>query len=399
VNYTYTTNTLTFTNGQLTKFVSVPVIPVPGTNGLTDLLLQLSNPTGFATLGAPQSAKLYIIDSDAVNETPGMPDTTYSPFAGFNNTVYALTLQTNHQLLAGGDFTMANGVTRNRIARLNSDGTLDSEFSLPSSTWGASGSVRAIAMQADGRILVGGFFTNFNTVARGHVARLNQDGTLDNIFDPGAGADNPVYAVAQTFVNGVPKILAAGAFASINGTTFNGIGRMEDTGVPDTAFNPGGRGANATVYALALQPDGKIVIGGDFTTYNGLTNLNHLARLNPDGSADTNFNVGGFGASASVRAIAVRLDGKIIIGGLFTNVNGTTLNHLARLNPDGSLDASFTPGIGANDAVFALGIQTDSRIVVGGEFTFCSGVTRSRVTRLNPDGHGGSVHQLRRGRQ
>ncbi len=386
VNYVYTTNTLVFTDGQLTRFVTVPIIPVAGTNGLTDLVLQLSNPSGLATLGSPNPAKLYIIDSDAVNETPGMPDSTYSPIAGFNDTVYALALQTNNQLVVGGDFTMANGVTRERIARLNSDGTLDAEFSLPSSTWGANGSVRAIAVQADGRILVGGFFTNFNTVARGHIARLSRDGTLDNIFNPGSGADNPVYAVAQTFVNGVPKILAAGAFASINGSTFNGVGRMEDSGVPDTTFNPGGLGANATVYAMAVQPDGKIVIGGDFTTYNGMANMNHIARLNVDGSADTNFNVGGLGASDSVRAIVVQLDGKILLGGLFTNVNGVVFNHIARLNADGTADSSFTPGIGANDAVFALGVQTDSRIVVGGEFTFCSGVTRSRITRLNPDG-------------
>jgi uncharacterized delta-60 repeat protein len=135
-----------------------------------------------------------------------------------------------------------------------------------------------------------------------------------------------------------------------------------------------------------VQPDGKIVIGGNFTTYNGLANFNHIARLNPDGSADTNFNVSATGPNDSVRALALQLDGKIVIGGIFTNVNGQAFNHVARLNADGTVDASFVPGLGANDSVFALGIQSDNRIVVGGEFTQCSGVTRNRITRLNPDG-------------
>ena len=82
----------------------------------------------------------------------------------------------------------------------------------------------------------------------------------------------------------------------------------------------------------------------------------------------------------------MQLDGQIIIGGLFTNVNGSILPHVARLNADGTVDASFNPGMGANDAVFSIGVQTDNRIVLGGEFTLASGVTRNRITRLNPDG-------------
>ena len=131
VNYLLATNTLTFTNGQVSEYFTVPVIDDGTTNnpsGPKNLFVQLSNPTGAATLGSPTNSTLYIIDSDAVNEPPGSPDTTYSTTAGFNNTVYALALQSNNQLLAGGDFTMADGVPRNRIARLNSDGTLDAEF-------------------------------------------------------------------------------------------------------------------------------------------------------------------------------------------------------------------------------------------------------------------------------
>jgi uncharacterized delta-60 repeat protein len=385
-DYTGITNTLTFTNGQLSELINVPILPT--TNGLVDLFLQLST-NGLVTtaaLGNPTNATLYIIDSGTVNEPPGSGDPTYSPFAGFNGDVYALALQPNNQLLVGGDFTMADGVTRNCIARLNSDGSLDADFSLPTDNYGANATVSSVAVQADGRILLGGLFTNVNAVARGRIARLNADGTLDSLFNPGSGADNPVYAVAQTFVSGNPMVLIGGAFATVNGTTFNGIGRLNSDGTPDTTFNVGGLGANATVYALAVQNDGKVLIGGDFTTYNGATNFNHLARLNTDGSVDTNFNVSASGASGSVRAITLQLDGKILLGGLFTNVNGVALNHIARLNADGTVDATFNPGLGANDVVSAIALQSDTRIVLGGQFTTCSGVTRNRITRLNPDG-------------
>ena len=192
------------------------------------------------------------------------------------------------------------------------------------------------------------------------------------------------YALAATFVGGQSKILVGGSFVTIGGTPINGIARLNADGSLDTAFNPG-LGANATVYALAVQGDGKVVIGGDFTAVNGNTNFNHIARLNTDGSLDTAFNPGA-GASDSVRAIAIQADGKILIGGLFTSVNGVALNHIARLNTDGSLDAAFQPGVGADDAVLSIALQSDSRIVLGGEFTDCSGVSRSRITRLNPDG-------------
>ena len=101
---------------------------------------------------------------------------------------------------------------------------------------------------------------------------------------------------------------------------------LNDDGTPDTTFNAGGSGANATVYALAVYPAdslnaGKILIGGDFTAVNGDTNLNHIARLNPDGSVDPTFNNSGTGANDSVHAITIQSDGGILIGGLFTNVN------------------------------------------------------------------------------
>ena len=384
-NYYATNGTLTFTNGETGKFFAVPIIDNGTNDGLKFLTVSLSGAAPSGALGSITNAILNIIDTESVNETPGSPDVTYNTL-GLNNTAYALALQPNNQLLVGGDFTFADGVPRQRIARLNSDGTLDSTFSQPSSAYGASASVRALAVQADGRILVGGLFTNFNSVAMNYFARLNPDGSLDSLFNPGSGADNPVYAIASTTNDAAAQteIYIGGAFATIGGTPINSIARLNSDGTLDTAFNPG-LGANAAVYAMAVQPDGKVVIGGDFTAVNGNTNMNHIARLNTDGSVDATFNPGA-GANGSVRAITLQLNGEILIGGFFTAVNGSSLNYIARLNANGSVDASFHPGIGANNGVFSIALQTDSRIVVGGEFTTCNGVTRNAITRLNPDG-------------
>ncbi len=401
MNYIGQTNVLTFTNGQVSRFFDVPVI-AGATGGLVSLNLFLTNatvlnsPLPWNASGSPARAVLNIIDTTPTNpgavlETPGSPDITYSPLSGFDDAVLALALQSNNQLIVGGDFTMACGVYRQRLARLNEDGTLDPTFLFPSAAFGADNSIRTLALQSDGRILVGGFFTNLNSVVRHGIARLNYDGSLDSRFNPGSGADNPVYAVAETFVSGQRKILVAGSFTRLNGVVANGFGCLDGDGIngqegrPDASFNPGGAGANGKVYALAVQTDGKILLGGDFTTVNGVS-ANHIARLNVDGSVDLSFT--NATANDSVRAIALQLDGQILVGGLFTSANGSTnFNHLARLNSaDGSADNSFTPGLGADDGVFTIAVQTDNRIVLGGEFTHCSGVQRNRITRLNPDG-------------
>ena len=402
ISYTGQTNLLTFTNGQVSQFFNVP-IATGSTSSLAWLNLGLTNafavsaPLPWNAQGSPSNAILNIIDtnptnSGAVDETPGAPDISYSPLNGFNAAVFALALQSNNQLIVGGDFTMANGVYRQRLARLNDDGTLDSSFLFPANTFGANNSVRALAIQTDGRIIVGGYFSNFNNVKINGIIRLNYDGSQDSTFDTGSGADSPVLAVAQqTLVNGQAKVLVGGSFAHLNGVNANGFGRLDGDningrcGSPDPSFNAGGSGANNTVYALAVQSNGKIVIGGDFTQVNGVP-VSHIARLNVDGSLDLTFTNAVI--NDSVRALAIQLDGQILAGGLFTSVNANTnYNHIVRLNgTDGSPDAGFTPGLGANNPVLSIAVQTDGHIVLGGTFTQASGVTRNRITRLNSNG-------------
>lgn len=157
-------------------------------------------------------------------------------------------------------------------------------------------------------------------------------------------------------------------------------------GRPDQTFRPEVNGS--AVYAVAQQPDGKILIGGNFTAINGQAR-NHIARLLPDGTLEGTgtFNPGA-GASAQINCIALQSDGKIIIGGNFTSINGQARNRIARLHPDGTLEstATFNPGTGPNAAVYAVVVQPDGRIILGGAFTGVNGQTRNRIARLTSAG-------------
>lgn len=383
-DFTPTSGILTFAQNELSKTFNVIVRENPFQDGDRFVSLQLSpvNPPG--SVGSPSTAILTIIDDETTDEPPGSIDTAFNPAGAADNYIYSTALQSDGKILLGGDFTQINGLVRNRIARLNTNGTLDVAFSGP--FLGADGTVRTVLSLTNGfgqpnRILLGGSFTNVNGLSRKGVARLNLDGSLDTTFNPGSGANNPVYALATTFAGGNRKFIVGGAFSAINGIPRNGIARLNDDGSVDTNFVCT---ADGTVYTVAVQSNGKILIGGDFTTVNGV-GRSRIARLKADGSVDPSF-APVSGANSSVRAIAVQLDGRIVIGGLFTNVNGAAMNYIARLITDGSLDAGFTPGVGANDSVYTIALQNDGRILLGGEFTQASGVTRRRITRLKSDG-------------
>ena len=158
----------------------------------------------------------------------------------------------------------------------------------------------------------------------------------------------------------------------------------------DTSFNPGS-GANNPITAVARQADGRIVIAGTFTEFNGIPR-NRIARLNPDGSVDAAFNPGA-GADDDINAVAIQPDGRIVIGGFFSQFNGVSRSGIARLQTDGSLDTTFDPGTGVetlivHPQVHAVGLHADGRIVIGGFFKNVNGVPRDGIAQLDA---GGSV--------
>ena len=391
-NYVATNGVLTFVPGQLAASVNIRVLDDGKTNPPPAgffFQVNLSRPGAGVALGSPVSANVHLVDAESFNRPPGNADSAFNLGVGMDGDVFALALQQTGQILAGGNFNAVNGVPENHLARLNADGTLDRSGFLYGLS-GASGAVYAVVDQTDDQILIGGTFTNLNGTVLNRIARLNTDGSQDSSFNPGAGADNTVYALAETFLGGGREVYAGGSFSIMNGISRPYIVRLNNDGTVDPAFSTG-TGPNAPVYAVAVYPTnsayaGQVLIGGAFTNINNY-GVSGLARLNVNGSIDTNFDAG-LNVNATVRAVVIQADGRVLFGGDFTNVDGVPLNHLARLNANGSLDATFTAGVGvgANGTVSALALQADNRIVVAGQFTSASGVTRNRITRLLPDG-------------
>ncbi len=308
--------------------------------------------------------------------TDGTLDTSFNPGTGVVGYVYTISLQSDGKIIIGGYFTSYNGTGRNRIARLNTDGTLDTTFN-PGT--GANIDVLTTSLQSDGKIIIGGSFTYYNGTPRNRIARLNTDGTLDSTFYPGTGAIGG--AVSSTSLQSDGKIIIGGYFTLYNGSDRNRMARLNTNGSLDhTFFVPTGGGANNGVNTISLQTDGKIIIGGNFTSYNG-TWINRIARLNTDGTLDITFNPGS-GASSAVLTTSLQSDGKIIIGGEFTSYNGTGRNNIARLNEDGTLDTTFNPGTGANNSVGTTSLQSDGKIIIGGGFTAYNGTGRNRIARI-----------------
>jgi uncharacterized delta-60 repeat protein len=261
-------------------------------------------------------------------------------------------LQTDGKILVGGKL---DNVYSDIINRLNTDGTRDFTFYANASNW-----VYCLNVQSDGKVIVGGSFTNLAGQARNYIGRLNPDGTLDDAFNP--GANNPVLCITMQ-ADG--KILVGGFFTNLAGQARNRIARLNPDGILDDAFNPGASGLGyyysssvfyGIVKCLAMQADGKILVGGYFTNLAGQAR-NNIGRLHPDGTLDEAFNPG---ANSIVHCIAIQADGKILVGGEFSSIGGQTRNYFARLNPDGTVDGSFNWN--RYSYVHCIAVQTDGTI-------------------------------------
>lgn len=249
---------------------------------------------------------------------------------------------------------------------------------------GANNTVNAVVLDAAGRAVIGGDFTAYSSTPRNRIARIGTGGGIDTSFDPGSGANAFISSIAiygSGTNNG--KLFVGGGFTSFDGASLNRVARLQASGAVDTTFNPG-TGANGPTRAVAIDANGKTLVAGEFTLFNG-TARNRIVRLNHDGSVDTSF-APGTGANGIIYALVVQSDGKILIGGDFTTYNGSTRTRLARLNTDGSLDFGFDPGAGFDNTVFALTLDQSQRILVGGAFTQAQGVTRRGITRLTTAG-------------
>lgn len=394
-------------------------LPAETGSGTVNAILNL--PDGKTLLGGniPSIAGIPTKDVVRLNED-GSPDLSFNTGIGSNGGITRLHLQPDGKILASGSFTSFNGVQRTNIVRLNQDGSVDTGFNVITNF---SQRLLVCDVQPDGKIIICGDFTSVNGTPRNKVARLNPSGSTDTNFDYTNLSTNFVNAV-RALPDG--KILVGGFFSSggqlirINAdgsadATFNaasGVGfvvdvkllsdgkiltvdannkvfRLNTDGSADTTFNSNNN-FQSVPRLVTPQPDGKILVGGDFRAVfiNNVFNFSpRIARLNSDGSFDSTFATPFNDSTDGLNAIAIQASGKILVGGMFRQIQTSPISAFARLNSDGGLDSAYLGLILKRGTIFSQYLYPDGKILVGGTFNMLNLAPRKSLGRLNIDGN------------
>jgi uncharacterized delta-60 repeat protein len=303
-------------------------------------------------------ATLSILDDDG----PASLDQTFTPGQGtFDRVVDAVAIEPDGKIVVGGGFEQVGRVARRGIARLNENGSLDLSFNPGSGLdFGpVAGNVKVLKLQVDGKVLLAGAFNKVNGITRNYLARLHTDGSLDTSFDDGTGARTDDSVVGD--VRGIGllpggQMIVGGYFDTYNGISRHGLVRLEANGIVDASYYPAGA---RLVAPFGLQPDGKVIFAG--------MGDNQVARINADGTLDAATFAS---VDNSVRHIETSPDGKTIIAGSFSTVNGNARRCIARLLPDGGVDAGFDPDLSVfldgvyPPYIYRFAIQTDGKLLI-----------------------------------
>jgi uncharacterized delta-60 repeat protein len=283
---------------------------------------------------------------------------------GRGGEVRDLVLQPDGKILFSGLFDEMEGTRHKSIARFNEDGTVDAGFDAQ-----AGGTVHAVAVQADGKIILAGDFGAVNRISSKTVARVLPDGQIDDTFSPGRGGDKEARSVA---VQPDGKILVGGNFVRFNGESHQRIVRLNEDGSVDSSFKAS---LNQAAWRIAVQPDGQILVRGHFTQVNSAPRFG-LVRLKSDGSLDDSFAPQQrFDSSITM---AVQSDGKILV----TNRRGP----IVRLNIDGSVDGTFESNVTVDGSIVGLAVDSRGRVIAGGSFSTFDNLGTRNLARLSSNG-------------
>lgn len=357
---------------------------------------------GFALAAAPATTNAEAVD--------GAIDTTFtSGGTGANGTINSIAFTPDEKIYIAGDFTSYNGFNVGGIARLNPNGALDLTFNSQQAGFAKNSglSVRSIALDSDGKIYAAGAFTSYNGTAilQNNVVRLNDDGSLDTSFVP-PRFENSNFAGQAASMSLVKKVgdlvLVSGNFDTIYPTAnqtpsewARGLVALTTAGAIDTTFGTNARltdgFSTATAYNIVpVANSTDIYVNGSFRGLNSQNAL-FVARVKNDGTRSLDYdNTGNFpavGPNNSISGMAVQADGKLIFGGNFSQFNAvTTAKGLVRVNPDATLDTSFTSP--ANSIIAAsIAVDANGRIYVAGGVGTAFGTSTPRaIVRLKADG-------------
>ena len=318
--------------------------------------------------------------SNFIKLTPsGEIDATFNVSSSFNATVYAIATQPDGKVLVGGDFTSYSGSSSNRIIRLNTNGTIDTTFNIGT---GFDNRIETIITFPDNSCLVGGNFLQYSGSTKTYIARLSPSGSLTSSFAPSiqgflGGRVNTLVTQSDG------KIIAGGAFTNYGAVNYLIALSSSGDQLNLASFNIG-TGFSSQVLAMVTQSDGKIIVGGNFTSYSGSTS-NYIIRLNPDGTRDTTYNIG-TGFNSTIQALVIQSDNKVIAGGQFTSYSGSANNYIVRLNTNGTKDTSYVIGTGFDSIPRNMALQNDDKVYIVGSISIYSGSANNFIVRINTNG-------------
>ena len=304
----------------------------------------------------------------------------------FNSSTYPVEMLPDGGFLVGGYQSTVDSTTSYGLSRFNSAGVLQSSPTLSNFGYVDGGaSPNGIWVNDDGSYFIAGYFTSVNGTTRNSVAKVKADGTLDTAFAPTAFPNSVVNGIAE---GPDGKVIIVGQFTTVGGETHTGLARYNADGSLDSSFQTAVSSTSFVPYTIGFQSDGKILVAGRifYIKDNPSASLETrygIARLNTDGTVDTTFNAN-LNSSVYVYDMIVQPDDKIIIVGTFTSVNGTSRGRIARLNADGTLDTSFATGIGANSTVYSIAQLPSGGYMIGGLFTqFDNDTTKKYLTKIH----------------
>ena len=361
-------------------------------DGFNNIVLSsLIQPDGKIVTGGLYTQYDGVSENYAVRlNSNGFKDTSFNIGSGFNDWVRTVHYQPDTKIVIGGEFTAFTGTAQSRLIRLNSDGSKDTSFNIETGFNSTLGFGVLSVAQYGTSLYVGGGFTTFTGQTNNKLIRLNSDGSKDTSFNIGTGF-NTGNSVNSIYVQSDNKVLVGGDFITFTGSTQRGLIRLNTDGSKDTSFDIGTGFSMSTIVSrninsIAQQTDNKLLIGGFFTQYSGIPQ-GYLIRLNLNGTKDTSFDIG-IGFNSSVRSVVIQPDGKILVGGDFSTFNTVPENGLIRLNTGGTKDNSFYLGAGFNNGadIYSINLQVDGSLIVTGNFTSYDGVPANRIVKLSSDG-------------
>ena len=312
---------------------------------------------------------------------PGDIDPTLNVGLGTSGTVRAVAVDIQNRLLVVGNFTAFNGTTAGRVLRLLENGSVDPSFNAGT---GANGEIKTIEILPDQRILVGGQFTSFNAAAGTYgLALLDQNGAVDPGFTSGFAADG--FSVGVTCLESIPggKIMVGGYFTKYASQTAGRYAMITTAGAL-SGPSPRPAGADSHVFDIDLLANGKMLICGFFDTVDGHESA-CVARLLSTGAVDTSFGTGTNLGSVAY-SVEGQDDGAVIIGGSFSNYFGLGQRYLGRLTSTGLPDGSYLGNTGPNLNVYGLTLDGQGRLIIAGQFSQFQGAAMTGIGRLASDG-------------